>query len=77
MLSDIHLFNRRTKTEHIAKNIKHMLTSYIKTKIDMIVIPGDLFDRLAVVDDDDLIIFIDLMDFIIGIVLIKILSLES
>ena len=65
VLSDIHLFNRRTKTEHIAKNIKHMLTSYIKTKIDMIVIPGDLFDRLAVVDDDDLIIFIDLMDFII------------
>lgn len=65
VLSDIHLFHRRTPTKHIAKNIKKMLSSYLKIKIDMIAISGDLFDRLAVFDDDDVLEFIDLMDFII------------
>lgn len=54
VFSDVHLGHRRTPTELIVDNIKSVLPDDVRSdKIDMIIIPGDLFDRFLNLPQDD------------------------
>ena len=46
-ISDIHLGNKRTPTEHIIKNLnKYVSNKNVLSNIDLCIIGGDLFDSL-------------------------------
>lgn len=54
MISDIHLGHRRTPTEHIVKNLYTVLNDMVEVSTwDMLVIPGDLLDRVLGFNDDE------------------------
>ncbi len=46
VLSDLHLGHRRTPTEHIVRNLDALFLDKRLSGLDMIFIPGDVFDRL-------------------------------
>lgn len=57
VLSDIHLGNKRNKTEEIIRNLDTFFENYgpgtTYVDLDIIFIAGDLFDRLLDMNDDD------------------------
>lgn len=53
-ISDIHLGNKRTPTEHIINNLnKYVSNDKVLANIDLFIIGGDLFDSLLVYDSDE------------------------
>lgn len=54
VFSDVHLGHRRTSTESIINNLKRDIPDTAETaELDAIFIPGDLFDRLLNLDNDN------------------------
>lgn len=53
VLSDVHLGHRQTPTEHIVTNLKTVISTFKGSKLDIIFIAGDLFDRLLDNSMDD------------------------
>lgn len=54
VLSDIHLIHSQTPTELIVKNLKKLLPFNAQSaKLDLIWIPGDLFDKLSSIANPD------------------------
>ena len=53
-ISDVHLHHARNPTERIIKNMhKYLVNDRVMSKIDMLVIVGDLFDKMVELPNED------------------------
>lgn len=60
--SDIHLGNRRTPTRHIANSFEKQILSEENKGLDLIIIAGDLFDRLIESNSKELLICLEVFE---------------
>ncbi|MEM5877902.1 MAG: hypothetical protein QXF12_03405 [Candidatus Aenigmatarchaeota archaeon] len=66
VVSDIHLGHNKTKTEHIIKNLKKHVFNDSNKDVDVIFIAGDLFDRLLDLNEEDVILIMDFLKYMLA-----------
>ena len=65
VISDTHLVHRRTPTTHIVNNIKSYVLNEANTDVDVIYIAGDLFDRSFDVGNEEYLVVLDFLKYLL------------